>query len=469
VRTVIASALLATAVAVTPAAATDTSGVAARASAASASTPLVYIVVLDGLDGDLYDAGRLPFLRGLVDTRGTYYQESRGVMLSETNPNHTAMITGAYADTSGIPANDFALYPDAAAGCPVAPGRGPSEAGLSAKCVLAETFFQSTARGTVKNRITSAGVFGKPKLATLFSAKRSKGRYAADYLWTPCASARPDYCRRVPLNAMGYANDEDTMNAVLKAVRKGVPAERGTRRTPNLLIANLAGIDVAGHTYGAGSRYRKAATAGDAQIQRFVRQQKRLGLWQRTVLFVVSDHSMATNERKVSLTAGFEAAGIPRDSYVIVQNGGTNQVYLTDRTSPERFALLQRLRQAALATDGVDEALYREANPLDPGHDLRAVHPEWHLAGERTGDLVVTQAAGGAFTDPSNPVAGGHGGPNTLDTIFVITGGWKGLARNGTLPRRAENVDVAPTALHLLGLQPPRDNRGRLLAEAFSR
>ena len=31
-------------------------------------------------------------------------------MPTVTNPNHTAMMTGAYAGDSGIPGNEFALY-----------------------------------------------------------------------------------------------------------------------------------------------------------------------------------------------------------------------------------------------------------------------------------------------------------------------------------------------------------------------
>lgn len=477
-----AVALLAAASLATPAAATAP-GVAGRAAVAAGEPPLVYVIVLDGLDGDLYDAGRLPFLKGLVGNRGTYYQESRAIMVAETNPNHTAMISGAYADSSGIPGNDFALYGKGATsvdGCPVAKDPdAPSEAGLAARCVKAQTFFQSTAGN---KRITTAGIFGKPKLASLFSAKQSAKKYAADYLWTACNTPKLDFCKKVPLSTFGYANDDDTMDALLAAVRKGVKTENGKRRTPNLTFVNLPTIDVTGHTYGAGKRYKKAAAAGDEQLRRFVKQQKKLGLWKRTVMFVLSDHSMGTIERKVSLTDRFAAAGIPASAYVIVQNGGTDMVYLSDRSSPDRFTLLRQMREVALGAQGVDEALYREANPVDPGASLDEVHPDWHLAGDRTGDLVVTQTAAGAFTDPAFLHAGGHGGPTTLDNIFTITGGWSGLAKNGTLtgqqaprfddtalnPGQAENVDVAPTALALLGLQPPQDNKGRVLREAFT-
>lgn len=464
-------------------------GPSASAAPARSAKPLVYIFVLDGLDGDQYDRGRLPFVKSIVAKRGSYYQQSRAIMIAETNPNHTAMITGAYGDTSGIPANTFALYGNGAAsvdGCPLTTkGSGPTEAGLAPQCVTAQTFFQSTATKKVRNRITSAGIFGKPKLATLYSAKRSKKKYAADYLWTPCTTATPDYCRKSPVS-FGYADDKGTMNAVLSSVRKGVKTEGGKRKKPNLTFVNMPTPDLTGHLNGVGKDYNKAAVAADAQLKRFVRQQKKLGLWSRTVMFVVSDHSMGTTARKTSLKEMLIAAGIPEDSFVVADNGGSEMIYLADRTSPDRFALLQKMREVTLSggtTTGIDEALYREANPLDGGdaNTVDAVHPAWRLGGERTGDLIVTQRPGGAFAEPVDPTKGGHGGPYTTDNFFTITGGWKGLAKNGLIPGQAgprfddtlvnpgqaENVDVAPTAMRLLGLDPPRDNQGRVLTEAF--
>ena len=121
---------LALGLAAAPSPASPTTGVSAKAVATSGTKPLVYIFVLDGVDGDQYDKGRLKTLKGLVDKRGTYYQESRAIMVAETNPNHTAMITGAYGDTSGIPANDFNIYGNGAAsvdGCPlVTTSSGPT-------------------------------------------------------------------------------------------------------------------------------------------------------------------------------------------------------------------------------------------------------------------------------------------------------------------------------------------------------
>jgi hypothetical protein len=96
------------------------------------------------------------------------------------------------------------------------------------------------------------------------------------------------------------------------------------------------------------------------------------------------------------------------------------------------------------------------------------------------GDLMVTAGPGGAFNEP-NPLTGNHGGPQTRDNFFAVTGGGdavrgQSLAGNRDVlfddtlsnPGQAENVDVAPTVMGLFGLGPPRDNSGRFLSEAFN-
>ena len=209
-----------------------------------------------------------------------------------------------------------------------------------------------------------------------------------------------------------------------------------------------------------------------------MRQQKKLRLWSRTVMFVLSDHSMGTTDRKVSLTERLVAAGIAREAFTIAANGGTDMVYLTDRTSPQRFDLLRRMREAALSdtsATGIDEALYREPNPQDgdQAHTLDGVHPDWHLAGDRTGDLVVTQLPGGAFTDRSTPLPAATEAQHRRQPVRHrrrVEGPGEerhprrptgiALRRHRDQPGQAENVDVAATAMRLLGLQPPRDNQG---------
>ncbi len=239
------------------------------------------------------------------------------MMVAETNPNHTAMATGAFGDRSGIPGNAFAVYDrDARERCP-GEGEAPMETdGQAAGCVLAESLFAAARRQGAPEAITTAGIFGKPKLARLFSSRRevSAPAYDADHLWTPCEDPGDDtpYCEPVPINpATRYAaSDGIVMDEVLRSVREGVDADGSVKR-PNLTFVNLPQIDSAGHGTGTGPAYDTAIAQADDELRRFVDQQRELGLWDRTVLFVLSDHSMDSTETKTSLAQRFRASGIP--------------------------------------------------------------------------------------------------------------------------------------------------------------
>ena len=86
----------------------------------------------------------------------------------------------------------------------------------------------------------------------------------------------------------------------------------------------------------------------DAQVQRFVARQKELGLWERTVLFLVSDHAMDTTLDQVVLAAGrVQRRRVSDSDVLVVQNGSLDMVYLTDRGRPDRDAVLKQLRRRA--------------------------------------------------------------------------------------------------------------------------
>lgn len=476
-------------------------GIAAPARAALAERPIVYVVVIDGLDGDRVDQGKAPFIASLLRGEGanaTYFQESRSVMLAETNPNHTAMMTGAYAGTSGIPGNAFALYSpleDDDSCRPTGPenlAALPTEtSGESASCPLAETLFQALLRQGDPERLATAGVFGKPKLGRLFAGPGPDGATrAVDHLWAPCSPGAEDdsYCAPVATNpASGYGvDDAQVMDAVLETIERGVQSD-GRIKRPDFTLVNLHQVDSAGHAFGTDSgAYDQAIAFADDEIRRLVETLRSRLEWSRTVMILLSDHSMDTAATKVGLTARFTSAGIPAESFLAIANGGADGIYLSDRTSPDRFALLKRMREAALATPGVVEALYREPNPQDGGAQatIGGAHPGWHLDGARVPDLLATAAPGTAFLEPSTSstgrLPGAHGGSPTRDNFLAVIGGGDGVAQRqiaGTAapdlddtlqnPVQSETVDVAPTVAGLLGLGAPAQSEGRFLAEAI--
>lgn len=468
--------------------------------AAKQQRPLVFAIVIDGLDGDKVDAGDTPFIESLLEgenANATYFEESRSVIIAETNPNHTAMVTGAYGERSGIPGNAFALYAplENEDTCKRTGGFDFSQApsttsGEDSSCLQAETVFESIRRQDAAREVVTAGIFGKPKLGRIFAGRNVHDRQRdVHYLWAPCASGADDddYCEDVPTNPVtGYAIDDKTvMDEVLRTVREGVQAAGRPHRQPDFTFVNLPQVDSAGHAFGTAGAYDAAITMADDQIERLVSELRDRGDWERTVLVLLSDHSMDTTVVKTNAQTLFDVAGIDDDEATIVQNGSIDAVYLNDRRSKDRFELLARMRAAALTSPTVLEALYREPNPQDGGrrHTIDSVHPGWHAAGRRSADLLLVGREGTAFSDPqptSNPIPGNHGGPQTRDNFLAVIGGG-GLVRQRTLegdadelfddtlenPDQAENVDVAPTVMRLFGLRPPRDNQGRFLRQAF--
>jgi hypothetical protein len=459
------------------------------APAAAAKRPFVYVVVIDGLDGDSVEAGNAPFITSLLEGeggRGAYFPESSSVLPAETNPNHTAMVTGAFPGQSGIAANAFAIYAPLA-NEDTCERTGPLDftalptatSGERPTCPRAETIFEAVRRQKGGRHPVTAVVMGKPKLGRIFDVTY-RGRRAADHLWAPCDDTPEDdaYCEDVPTHPItGYAaNDQIVMDEVIRTVEEGVEV-RGKARRPRVTFVNLPQVDSAGHAFGRSPVYDTAIGMADDEIERLVGVLKAEDMWAQSVLMVVSDHSMDSTPQKVQLTATFEEAGVPEDSFLAIAQGSFDHVYLADRRAPapERNALLADLRAAALAEPGVEQALYRKRNPRDGGNRFAvdSARPGW-TAGPRSGDLLVTASPGFAFADPelsANPVPGGHGAPQTADNFMSVLGGWPRI-RNATVEgktrrARVRNTGVAATVMRLMGLRPPLDNAGRPLGAAF--
>ena len=351
--------------------------------------------------------------------------------------------------------------------------------GENANCPQAQFVFEAIKRQGAGRRIRTAAIFGKPKLGLIFGGENVRsGRHDADFLWAPCddGPTDDDYCEDVPTNPItGYAIDDATvMDQVIETIDQGIGP--GTKRRPDFTFVNLPQVDSAGHISGTGASYQAAIMMADAEIERLVQKLRERGEWSRTALIIVSDHSMDTVPQKVSLTDALTGGGIPDTAFTIVQAGSADYVYLADRRAQSRFALLKRMRQIALATPGVADAFYREANPRDANraHTINKTYPGY--AGPRTGDLLVFSKPGQAFGDSGSQIfvlPGMHGAPQTSDNFMAVLGGGKLVrfltVRGSGHEAGANNMDVASTAMGLFGLFPTADNRGHFLSAAFSR
>ena len=253
------------------------------AAAGAAKRPIVYVIVIDGLDGDRVNSDTAPFISAVLDKqggRGTYYPQSQSVLPSETNPNHTAMMSGSPPGQSGIPSNQFAIYAPLSNEDSCA-RTGPfnlqalphTTSGENDNCPQAQFVFEAVKRQGAGRRIRTAAIFGKPKLGLIFGGENvHPGRHDADFLWAPCddGEADDDYCEDVPINPItGYAlDDEVVMDQVLETIDQGIGP--GRKRRPDFTFVNLPQVDSAGHATGTGATYQAAITMADEQIQRLI-------------------------------------------------------------------------------------------------------------------------------------------------------------------------------------------------------
>ncbi len=437
------------------------------AAAQEAPKTRVYLVSLDGLRPD--EVARMPFLQSLADD-GTSYTEARAVMVAETIPNHVSMVTGAYPDKTGIVGNNFPV-----------PGKAENLEAGDPELLQADSLFTLIADQCPD--LTAAAVTSKDYLFTILEHDRNgDGERDADSNF-----ANQDDPTFVP--GLGLTLDERTVPEVLTVSRE---------LDPEFLFVNLGSIDRTGHVdpvggASAGLPTGAAPVARETQLQRtdallrtVVEELKRSGRWESTAFMITADHSMDFSQPLDAVTIGDDIAADPMlaGKVQIAQNGGAALYSLIDRTDPQAPALLKRLRDITVATDGVDEALYRSPNPADGGqaHWVGKVHPDWHQTGPRSGDLLLTVEDGRRASEPgelSNPIPGNHGMTSTLRVPVIISGGIgverkrigpsEPLSGAVRLPDQAENVDFAPTTAWLLGLQPPASGfDGRVLTEAFS-
>jgi hypothetical protein len=414
-----------------------------------------------------------PVLEGLKQD-GVWYEQARAVMASETLPNHVAMATGAYPEVNGIPGNTGrAAVGDAAA----------AEPDLGQPTLLQADSLTTTIERVCPD-LRTVTVFSKEYVHRIFADDGADADFPQE---------------RFNIPGSGHAPDSATVAYILDELAE---------HEPDYLFASLGDVDRAGHIDATGAagvpaEQQAALEQTDRLIGTIVTELQGRDLWDDTVLMITSDHAMDFSVpvdagAAVDLAGALEADAATTGRFFVSENGGAGLVYLLDPSAADADVALVAAREVLTGLAGVDEVLYREPNPGDPGHDVDTVHPAWRLGTPRAGELFVTVEPGHKVGTPtSNPLPGNHGHAITRHSTMLVTGGWDGVAApvsvaasdpaavdtvhyddTEALPEQSENVDVAPTIGWLLGVPDPRAPlaagevaqwQGRVLDEAFAR
>jgi predicted AlkP superfamily pyrophosphatase or phosphodiesterase len=499
-----------------------------------------FVVVIDGMIPENLNATLTPNLCDLShcpgavlpdpDTRATVYTQARAMMVTQTNGNHVAMMTGAYGETSGVFGNSYWNR--------LLNASQPLE---NPELLLAPTLFD--AFRAQAPHLTTAAVLGKGKLRRLFDCTKSGsacGTNSSNPEGIPITHVRPDYLRGASTSPVPGSDDCPAESASGSDVALDACVMDGVIRLsatqdPDFTFVNLANVDAFQHVDGPNTPAGTLAIAdADAQIGRLVSYLKESGKWKSSVLIVTADHSFSLQgpppANRIDLASLFNADrtanplawglnGGVLEPFAVVSNGGTAQVVLTNvptgatTLTQAQYDALKRMREVArfsapaVPRAGISEAWYRLENPMDPGQTLSANRPDWHLDTPRVGELLVTVLASGptaplggggnAFETPtgtgytlsaaasaSGAIPGDHGHPGARHVPFLILSGGNFVKSQvigpsnpgavnegddtGALPEQAENVDIAATVAWIHGLIPSSANDASALLPASS-
>jgi hypothetical protein len=420
----------------------------------------VFVIVVDSLMPQEIGAPLTPTpaLAAFRDS-ATVYSESRAMFVAETIPNHVAMMTGAYPETSGIAANEYWNRQGT-----------PERRDLSLPSELEVRTLFTRIKDECPN-IRTAAAMSKDYLYEVFTDCGLSGsdcgiNVAPDQHFNPIDD--PTF---IPSPA-GLTPDISTMEAALAQLPEA-----------DFMFINLGQVDRMGHADETGVSgvplLRNIVLAEtDLQIQRFILALQQAGRWENSVVFIVSDHGMdwTLPTDFINESPALELLGLFSGS----GRGSTAGYFLTSPLDPMRDSKLKLARELLLALPGVANVWYREQNPLDPGLDtLLPAH--FRARHENIGDLIAEAETGFRFSEPSaqtNPIPGNHGNKLTLHNTFMIGGGAPFVRAQiisepdepvdhfERRPAQSENIDVAPTVAWLFGLSSTGFD-GRALTEAF--
>jgi predicted AlkP superfamily pyrophosphatase or phosphodiesterase len=438
--------------------------VAPRASAQArppASPNHVVIITLDGFGGWALDDPHLPLptLRKLA-AQGAVAKGMRPVNPTVTWPNHTSIVTGVTPAKHGVLFNGTLIRE---------PGVAPRiEPWIDKKeMVKVETLYDAAhARGMTTAQVDWVAIYNAPTITWEFRERPPTGGGGA----IAAEMVKAGLVSQADVDAFSGQNiifrDDVWTKAAIHILKQ---------HRPNLLLFHLLTLDSIQHRYGPRTPAAMATMALlDSQVASIVRTLAETGLAKTTTLLILSDHGFKVVKRQILPNAALLKAGlleatdgkIGKTQAYAVPEGGSALVYVT--VPDASGAILARTRQALAGIEGIDQII----EPDDYGKYGLPLPS----ANDQMGALFLTAKEGYAFAgaagaqiviDAPEGSLGTHGYVSSdpdLQSLFIASG--RGIKPGVTL-ETVDNLDVAPTAARLLGLE-LKGMDGRVLTEILA-
>jgi predicted AlkP superfamily pyrophosphatase or phosphodiesterase len=418
---------------------------AAVGRASAAAEPRVVVISLDGFPAYYLDDPEvsLPVIRGLRDAGASTEKGMHVSNPSVTWPNHTTMMTGVHPETHGVLFNGVPKRRGAGRTTVVIPER------TQAELVRIPLLFDVLK----KSGMTSAAINWP---CTTDSASIDDNMPDVPRMFNHTSPRLREEIQKAKLvetfdSGGATGHDEVWTEVTCRVIRD---------RKPRLLALHLLQLDSTHHQHGPNTPQGRAAASNlDALVGRVVKAVEDAGLRDETTFFVVADHGFIAVTKTLRPNAILRKEGLVKveDNNItsarvhVVPEGGIGMVYLTDpSTADQDRATVRKLFEGAEGIAAVLEAddfprygLPRPADHAGMADMILAAKEGYSVGGSAIGDTLVQE----------HKQTGSHGYLSTepkMNALFVASGA--GIKRGAKLPS-VENVDVAPTAARLLGIQ----------------
>ncbi len=453
----------------------------ASAQGAPASDHVV-VVVFDGMRPDFVRPQYCPNLYSLA-TNGVFFRRNHCAYISTTVVNGTVLATGTHPRQNGILANsDFReelnsetsvasevldtvrradrisggkyVAVDTVAELIQAAGHYTYLAGTKSVTLLHDRFRRRDDTEAHRKSVTLGRGLSLPRGATDPMVTANEGRAFPSTDTTP-----------------NIAADTWTTKALIHGL--------WTNGVPKYSLLWLSDPDKTQHARGVGAPESLAAIeASDKNLGEVIKVLDRAGIRDKTDVLVVSDHGFSSVPRGGDVPGALRRAGLNAQSrlenpepgdVVVVEFGGSALIYVIDRREDV-------IRTAATVLQGCDfTGVIFSRIELEGTFPLSTVNyptnghgPDLVVAMRWTDDANEFGAPGQMLATSGTRGTGAHGSLSRFEMNNTLVAAGPSFKRGFVSNTPSGNIDVAPTILHVLGINRPDWMDGRVLREALA-
>ena len=434
----------------------------------------VLLVGVDGLQPAQMTPGLMPNLSAWA-AGGVTFDNHHSVFPTVTRTNVVSMLTGRYPGGHGLVANNLLLRDfDVGRAIPASKRELTEVMEKTGRLLLAPhlaDILDAHGREFVAVGVGSNG--------NAFLQNPNAGRSGG-------ATIHPEFCLPDGLHDELVSRfgpwpekrpaDEERLSHALRILTEYVLGER----SPAAAMLWCSNLDSAQHATGVGSELAERSLAVvDRQFGSLLAWLERSGRAADTDVMVVSDHGYSTISGTVEVAAWLRDEGFPpagrQGGVVAAPNGGSVLFYVhnRDRATADRLAarlMRQRWCGALLASEAMDRipgtlpaALVGLEGARVPDLTMSFA---WDSTSNRHGFQGHIYSTAGAL--PAGPGLGMHGSMSRHEQRCVLIARGPSFKTGLALATPSGNVDLAPTVLHILGVDGGEDIDGRVLREALA-